>query len=166
MICKSPVPPDSLLARYAASGAYTDCYVTDVPGPVSQARFIEYFYTTPLFRIERWLLRLLLSRPSTDLQARELASGQRSTFAAWTVESRSASELVLAAGRTRSWLMVEPAGDGGSGGTRLYFGSAVVPARSSLSAPPGMGWMFTALLGFHKLYSRLLLHAARSRLQR
>ena len=40
--------------------------------------------------------------------------------------------------------------------TRLYFGSAVV--RLDL--------LFNALLGFHKLYSRLLLHAAHSRLTR
>lgn len=166
MIRKSSVPSDSLLGRYAASGAYADCYVTEVPGPVSQARFVEAFYTTPLFRIERWLLRLLLSRPSTDLQAQELATGQRTTFAAWSVESRTASELVLAAGRTRSWLMVEPVGDGASGGTRLSFGSVVVPSRSSADAPPRMGWVFTALLGFHKLYSRLLLQSARVRLLR
>ena len=50
----------------------------------------------------------------------------------------------------------------GSGGvsTKLYFGSAVVPRRGSA----GLGWQFTALLAFHKLYSRVLLRAARNRL--
>ena len=48
--------------------------------------------------------------------------------------------------------------------TRLYFGSAVVPKRASGSARPQMGFAFHALLGLHRLYSRLLLQAARSRL--
>jgi hypothetical protein len=48
-------------------------------------------------------------------------------------------------------------------GTRLYFGSAVVPVVSAGKASPGVA--FGALLGFHKVYSRLLLHAARSRLK-
>ncbi len=46
----------------------------------------------------------------------------------------------------------------------LYFGSAVVPARSVRSATPKLGAAFTALLGFHRIYSRALLGAARRRL--
>ena len=52
------------------------------------------------------------------------------------------------------------------GATRLYFGSAVVPVRDRVSGQPRMGFVFQALLGFHKLYSRVLLGAARSRLAR
>ncbi len=44
--------------------------------------------------------------------------------------------------------------------TRLYFGSAVVPRSSGGNGEPGMGWLFHGLLGFHRLYSRLLLRAA------
>jgi len=54
----------------------------------------------------------------------------------------------------------------GVAGTRLYFGSAVVPRRSARSGREGLGPLFSSLLGFHKLYSRLLLRAARSRLAR
>ena len=62
-------------------------------------------------------------------------------------------------GRTRSRLMVVPVG---SGGSRHYFGSAVVP----ITTPQGRattGFRFNALLGFHKIYTRALLRAARSR---
>ena len=44
--------------------------------------------------------------------------------------------------------------------TRLYFGSAVVPVANKSTGKGKMGFAFKALLGFHKLYSRALLHAA------
>ena len=108
---------------------------------------------------------MVARRPSTDAEAGELALGARDRFAAWTVEGRSADQLLLAdaMGGTRSWLMTEP-GEGGS--TRLYVGSAVVPRRRDGSATPRMGFLFHALLGFHRLYSRALLKAARRRLER
>jgi hypothetical protein len=82
------------------------------------------------------------------------------------VEDRAANQLLMCdlAGRTRSWLMVAPLQAGGASSTRLYFGSAVVPVRDMASGQPRMGLLFKALLGFHKLYSRILLQAARSRL--
>lgn len=61
-----------------------------------------------------------------------------------------------------AWLMTEP---DGRGGTRLHFGSAVVPRRHGDSAKPRMGLLFHALLGFHQRYSRALLGAAQRRLQ-
>jgi hypothetical protein len=51
-------------------------------------------------------------------------------------------------------------------GTSLYFGSAVVPVRSPKTGRTRLGPVFSALLGFHKLYSRVLLRAARRRLYR
>ena len=48
--------------------------------------------------------------------------------------------------------------------TLLFFGSAVVPPRRSSGSRSHMGPVFTALLGFHKLYSRALLWSARARL--
>ena len=82
------------------------------------------------------------------------------------MEGRAPGQLLLAdiGGRTRSWLMAAPSE--GSAGTRLDFGSAAVPRRSARSGRAGLGPLFGALLGFHKLYSRLLLRAARSRLSR
>jgi hypothetical protein len=46
----------------------------------------------------------------------------------------------------------------------LYFGSAVIPVRTK-SGETALGFPYGALLGFHKLYSRILLRAARLRLE-
>jgi hypothetical protein len=110
------------------------------------------------------LLARIASRPSTDQQANELAFGTRHTFAAWRVEERGADQLLMCdfSGRTRSWPMVTPLG---SGGSRLYFGSAVVPITTA-QGQATMGFRFNALLGFHQLCSSALLGAARSRLAR
>jgi hypothetical protein len=150
------LPQDALLQRYREQGAYTDCFAIDVPGQVAHAAFVEAFYTTAVFKLERLLLALFVARPSRDAEACELASGPRQQFAAWSVESRAPGQLLMCdfAGSTRSWLMAAPAGQG----TRLYFGSAVVRSRQ--------GGVFRALLGFHKLYSRILLRAAVSRVLR
>lgn len=155
------LPADALLQRYREQGAYTDCFAVDVPGQVPHAVFVEAFYTTAVFKLERLLLALFVARPSNDDEARELAGGKREQFAAWSVEARAPGQLLMCdfAGSTRSWLMAVPAsGTGGGNGTRLYFGSAVVRSRQ--------GGAFRALLGFHKLYSRILLRAAVSRLRR
>jgi len=164
MVRVSEVPPDSLLGHYVAAGAYTDCYVAELPATITHAQYVEAFYTTGLLKLERLLLGLFLSRSSTDAQAKQLAEGQLSSFAAWSVESRAENQLVLAAGRTRSWLMVIAGPRTLPASTRLFFGSAVVPPRSSSGARGSMGFVFTALLGFHKLYSRALLWSARARL--
>lgn len=152
------VPANSLLGRYVAAGAYADCYVTELPGPVSHAQCVEAFYTTAVFKVERLLLGLLISRPSTDAQAKQLAQGHSPSFAAWSVEARALDEVLLSSGRTRSWLMVSPQ----ASSTRLFFGSAVVARRSQ--GHSGLGLAFGALLWFHKLYSQALLLSARARL--
>lgn len=159
---RTEAPAQSLLGSYVRSGAYVDCYSTDVSASVSLAHFVEAFYTTPLFKVERLLLSLFVSRPSTDAEAKQLAQAQRTSFAAWHVESRGPDELLVRAGRTRSWFMVERAVPSGTG-TRLSFGSAVVPRQRSGG---GMGAVFRVLLGFHKLYSRALLSSAALSLSR
>jgi hypothetical protein len=50
--------------------------------------------------------------------------------------------------------------------TRLYFGSAVVPVRHPTTGNHTWASCFNALLGFHKIYSSVLLGAARARLAR
>ena len=115
------VPPGSLLRKYKDDNGYADCYVTEVAGAVSQAAFIEAFYTSRLFKVERAILKHLASRPSTDADAKQLADGGTERFAAWRVEGRSASELLLTdfTGPTRSWLMASPFDGGADGvGTR------------------------------------------------
>ena len=148
------LPDDALTQRYRASGAHTDCFFTELARPVTHAEFVEAFYTTRLFKLERWILRLCVARPSTDAEARALARGERDSFSAWTVEARARNQVLLRdfTGRTCSWLMVAGAERGP--GTRLCFGSVVIP-----SAP-----VHTKLMRFHTLYSRLLLRAAARRL--
>ncbi|MGE0350098.1 hypothetical protein [Hydrogenophaga sp.] len=160
------LPADALLGKYRENGAYTDCYAVDVGRVVSQAAYVEAFYTSAVFKIERQLLAWFVSKPATDHQASLLANGQLDAFSAWTVEGRAANQLLLCdfQGRTRSWLMRAPVDVNGSPGTRLYFGSAVVPVRDQRTGQATMGWVFRALLGFHKLYSRVLMRAAVARL--
>jgi hypothetical protein len=160
-----PLPDISLLSRYRLqSGPYTDCYSTEIAGTVSQAQFVAAFYTTWVFKLERTILKWAVARPSTDAQAALLAQGRLDAFAAWTVEDRREDQLLLCDmhGRTRSWLMAVP--DASGDRTRLYFGSAVVPAKGSESGAD-IGTGFRLLLGFHKIYSRVLLKAAVRRLQ-
>lgn len=168
MIRPCHLPSGALLHRYLASGAYADCFVTEVTHPVSHAEFVEAFYTTAVFKLERFILRLVVSRPSTDAQAGQLARGELSSFAAWSVEGRAPDQLLLCdlSGRTRSWLMVAGTESPDLLGTRLYFGSAVIPVRSPRTGRASLGPVFSALLAFHKLYSRVLLWSARHRLSR
>ena len=160
------LPAHALLARYRDIGGFTDCWIADLPGPVTHADYVEAFYSTTLFGIERQLLAWFASKPSTVADARRLSEARSDTFAAWTVEARTADQLLLCdfTRRTRSWLMVEPLADGV--GTRLYFGSAVVPRRTATGVGGSMGVAFHALSGFHAVYSRALLGAARSRLMK
>lgn len=160
----SPAPTNALIHKYTSMpGAYTDSYDTDLPRQITFPEYIRAFYTTPLFKLERLILRLV-RKPSTDEEARGLADGERDSFAAWTVEARAENQILMCdfAGSTRSWLMTIPI----ENGTRLYFGSVVVPHRMSKDGRPSLGIFFQALLGFHKVYSVLLLRSAWSRLLR
>lgn len=169
-IQRCELPHGALLKKFQSHGSYADCYATEITRHVSQAEYVHAFYTSPLFKVERRLLAWLVSKPSTDAQAGQLACGTLDSFAAWSVEERREDQLLMCdfQGRTRSWLMVVAAQSENSGGTRLYFGSAVVPARAARAGArtPDLGLTFRLLLGFHKLYSRALLFSAKSRLMR
>jgi hypothetical protein len=126
---------------------------------------VQAFYTTPVFKLERAILAWLLTKLSSDAQATLLAEGKTDTFSAWNVENRCENQLLLCDfhKRTRSWLMIKHE-EGKSGiQTRLYFGSGVVPKKSGGSS---LGLIFNALFGFHKIYSVVLLHSAKSRLMK
>lgn len=159
MVEASALPANALLRRYAGQGCYTDCFTTVVPRDAMHAEYVEAFFTTPVFRLERLVL-VLIRRPSTDAHAAALARGERDSFAAWDVEARAPEQVLLRDlyGSTRAWLMTAP----DARGTRLYFGSAVVK-RDRAGRMPGN---FSLLLGFHVLYSRILLGAAARRLAR
>ncbi len=159
-IQKCPVPAGTMLEKYLSiGGAYIDAYTTDIHRHVTFPEFVFAFYTTPLFKLERIILTTM-SLPSTDTQALGLADGATEKFAAWTVESRSRTELVMCdvVQRTRSWLMVNHADTI----THLYFGSAVVPKTGNDSLEFG----YRAFMGFHQLYSILLLYSAKAKLRR
>jgi hypothetical protein len=149
-----------LLRAYVDKGAYTDCYAVDIAQSVAFADYVEAFYTSRAFKCERLALRLI-GKPSSDADARRLARGEADAFAAWSVEARAPDQVLMCdfMRRTRSWLMVAPIEGGGS---RLYFGSAVVPVGIG-SGKARLGFPFSALLGFHNLYSKILLGAARGR---
>jgi hypothetical protein len=164
---EQPVPADALLRTYRGGsrpelwGEYGDCFAVSVDGAVTLPQWVFAFYTSPLFRIERFLLGLLAKAPSSDQQAMAVAAGSSETFAVWVVGARSTDQLLMCDryGKTRSWFRVVPQP---SGVTLLQFGSAVI-ARRRADGATGMSGEFKLLLGLHKLYSRLLIGAAKNR---
>jgi len=156
-VTETSVPTGTLIAAYAArDGHYTDCFEVAVDSPVPFTTFISAFYTQPLFRAERWVLKVLARAPSTDADVAALAQGRAQTFAVWSVEDRNPNEVLLAAkdGRTLSWLQ--------SDNHTLRFGSVVVPVPGRGGAPT-LGPVFQSLVGAHKVYSRALLAGAARR---
>jgi hypothetical protein len=151
-------PENTFLEKYLMDGNYVDCYVTTIDQQVSFPEFIFAFYTTWLFKIEQFILTHTVQKPSTDVDAKQLADNEIDKFAAWTVEDRNKNQILMCdfLSRTRSWLMVEKAGDK----TKLYFGSAVVPKKRGA----GLGFIFILLLGFHQMYSVLLLYFAKTKI--
>ncbi|MEO8102940.1 MAG: hypothetical protein ABI790_10455 [Betaproteobacteria bacterium] len=131
-------------------------------GTISHEQFVTAFYTTFVFKVERKILEWALARPSTDAQAKQLAAGALDKFAVWHVEQRGPEQLLMCDlnSRTRSWLMVAPTTWDNGTGTRLYFGSAVVAMKNRRTGKAEMGLVFRLLLGFHRIYSRVLLRSA------
>jgi hypothetical protein len=168
-ITRESVPDDALLRTFRGGrhperwGKYADCFAVNVDREVTLAQFVFAFYTSPLFRIERGLLRLLINAPSSRADARAIAEGTSDKFAAWYLGQRTATQLLMCDRyeRTRSWFRVEPEG---GGGTRLQFGSAVAAKRGEKNDAPGRPAAFSVLLSFHVLYSQALLHAAKANL--
>ncbi len=160
------VPHDALLRTYVGGngpevwGRYGDCFTVQVDRAVTLSQWVFAFYTSPLFRIERSLLGVLAKAPSSDQQAHDVAAGKRATFAIWAVGARTTDQLLMCDryGKTRSWFRAAPQV---SGGTVLQFGSAV--AARGPDGTDGMSLGFRALLGVHKIYSRLLIRAAARR---
>ena len=166
-ITQDAVPEDALLRtyrgglrpeRWRGSG---DCFSVGVDRVTSLTEFVFAFYTSPVFRIERLILRLLAGAPSTDAEARWLAEGSGTSFAVWRVGERAATQLLMCDRyeRTRSWFGVVPLKDGR---TLLQFGSAVVSGSDHRTAAgAARGNLFRLLLRFHVMYSQVLLHAAK-----
>jgi hypothetical protein len=168
-IMRETVPDDALLKTYRGAvkperwGAYADCFAVSIDREVDLTDFVFAFYTSPVFRIEGFILHLLLGASSSEADARAVAAGTSQTFSAWYVGQRTATQLLMCDRyeRTRSWFCVAPAS---GGGTRLRFGSAVAAKRDKKTGVrPGGGFHF--LLWFHILYSQILLSAAKRNLR-
>ena len=138
------LPENALIQRHRASGDYTDCFCTRIARAVSHTEFV--------------------ARPSTDGEAQAMALGRRDGFAAWTVEERAPDQVLLRdfTGRTCSWLMTKAGA--GPESTLLYFGSVVTSVRDASTGRPTLGPVHGRLIGFHRLYSRMLLGAAARKL--
>ena len=158
-ISTPPLPDNALLRRYDnGAGHYTDCYSVTVSDKIELPNFVEAFYTAPLFRSERVVLKFAARRPSTDEDAANVASGQTSQFAVWDVEDRSENQLLMCdmTSKTRSWFMTREV----AGGTQLFFGSAVIADKDTGK----QGFLFHALAPVHNIYARALLKGAVNRL--
>ncbi len=156
---RTDVPPGTLIAAQSERiGGFADTFVTRVPGQVPLSDYVAAFYTSPVFKAERLILRLA-GHPSTDDDAIAVAQGTKDRFAIWRDPIRTQTELLMqeASGATASWFMVEP----GSEETTLYFGSHVRPRADG----SGMPFLFKVLAGFHNVYSHALLSAAARRLR-
>lgn len=137
------LPQEALLRRYSNSHdnshdgdrSYADCFSIHLNQAVSLQQFVHAFYTTPLFRVERTILGMI-GRPSSDEQALSLSQGSADSFAAWSVEARSADQLLLCdfRERTRSWFMVADSERTSKPGTQLFLAR---PSCRPLGAAPG-----------------------------
>jgi hypothetical protein len=163
---RDAVAEDSLLRTYRGGtrperwGRYGDCFSLIAERRVSLTDFVFAFYTSPVFRIERFLLGAFAGAASSDSQARAVADGSADSFALWYVGERTATQLLMCDRyeRTRSWFRVVPLD---RDRTLLQFGSAVAASQGSRSEGRALGLGFRLLMGFHILYSRALLHAAK-----
>jgi len=158
-ITQIPLLENSLLQALALeTGAYADCFeatvACDMASDAAFKRFVFLFFDSPVFRIERAILRLSgkASRHQSDPAA--LARGETDVFAVWRVERRTDSEILMGVPDTaiRTWLALHK--DGAE--ARLRFGSAILMQEGS-DAPH---WIYRVTLQGHLLYSRLLLRAA------
>jgi hypothetical protein len=166
-VIAAELPSDALSASYQEQGAFVDCYYMDIVKDISLEQYIQAFYTTALFKLERSLLSLATFKRTKDEDAVELSLGKTDQYSIWTVEGREYNQIMLRdfTGNTRSWLMVQKPNEN-EAGTRLYFGSVVVPKDVTKDGQGSFGALFHLLDKFHEVYSRALLSAAYRKLLR
>ena len=161
-VVEMPLPAGTFIAEQAElPGYYTDCYGIELGHAITLPEFINAFYTTPLFRLERLILALTPKGRMKDADVTTLSSGESDRMSIWKVKRRRDCEILLSAGRTKSWLMVVPS----QGGTQLFFGSVVVPEPAKIEGGAlRLGPVFDSLMSAHRVYSQLLLGSAAQRL--
>lgn len=150
-------PATSFLVQQAGPGDHLDCFQVTLERPVDLPAFLFAFYTSPLFRMERFVLSAKLRRWIGVAEAQALAGGAKD-YAIWQVLDRDPGQILLGdtLWGTRSWLSVVPDGDG----TVLRFGSRV-PAKNGVLHP-----LARASLPLHVIYARGLLRSAARRLDK
>lgn len=157
------IPEWSLLAPYAQPPHYTDHFCISVSAEVTVEQWTAAFFSSRVFRLERFLLNRVFRDKATDDAARALSQGRSDAFSAWTVERRGQGQLLLKSGITRTWLAAAPrvATNGSADGTtELYLGSAVLGAfERSIAA-----WVLRTTLVPHRAYSRALLRSGKRKL--
>ena len=159
-VVAAPLPDGALLRAYAERGALVDCWSVTLPPALDLTDYLLGFAHSWLFRLERRVLGWA-GRPTSATDVQALAMGSAQDFAFWRVEARVRDQLLMAVqgGRIRSWWMVERLPQGG---TRLLFGSALLP-RGGDSRWQRFG-LAGVLVGLHHAYARALLAAAARRL--
>ncbi|NNE86854.1 MAG: hypothetical protein HKN27_02160 [Silicimonas sp.] len=155
------LPSDALLLKYRAQN-YTDCFAVQVAGDHDLAAFVAAFYSTWLFKAERFVLAHIAKAPATDAQAVALGRAESDQFSVWRTETRSQAQLLMCPRdeTTRSWFMVD-AKDRAS--TTLYFGSALIMRNRPRDAEK---LTLKIVIALHRFYSRALLACAAAKLKR
>ncbi len=172
-VTRGEIPASTLIAAClpadpdARAQTHLDCFSSELDGTLSLETYVQAFYTSWLFRAERFVLNRL-KLPSTDDDLQNLLYGDRRSFAAWTIEQRTDTELLMCdvARKTKSWFMVEPVADSSTARTVVYFGTVVVATPHRQTGKPDLGAVFRVFMPAHLLYGRSLLVTACSRLRK
>ncbi len=163
MIRKTTLPAHAMLSRYAdGTASYTDCFAYDYAGPVDLENFLNAFFNSWVFRLERFILKAAARVTISDEDTANFAAARSDRMGLWTAQDRDESQVltIVGQGPIHSWWMVEPKGER----TRLYFGSAIRP----MTAKDGSQRMNPAAKygGLpHRIYARILLAVAARKLR-
>lgn len=163
-VAAADLPAESIAADYVEQGRYVDCFAVSMTDRIEFPQYLEAFYTSKVFKLERLILAAFVRRPSTDQQACQLAAGELQQFAAWSQEARTENQIIMCDYQqlTRSWLMAKSE----AGITTLFFGTIIVPKGKAAAEGKQMGLLFRVTLWAHLLYSKILLRSAIANLRR
>eukprot|EP00934_Nitzschia_sp_Nitz4_P004362 Nitzschia sp. Nitz4//scaffold22_size323478//40623//41357//NITZ4_000501-RA/size323478-augustus-gene-0.223-mRNA-1//-1//CDS//3329542917//4352//frame0 len=177
-------PSSTLIARQGTKGSdsFRISLPNDQPSPVSLQSFQLAFLTSPLFALERLILRLVLPRSEwptlTTAHMHTVAQGAATKFGLW--EDRSSEgdlKAMIPTEQTSATRIMRASMPDGKGGwipfvdtwwcvemnptnesVDFVFGSAL----HSLEDPKKKDWLLEAAMPLHVMYSRLLLACARA----
>jgi len=164
-VSQPELPSDSLLIRYRESKDFTDCYQISINQKINLHEYVNAFYTSWLFKLERFIIKWLVNKPSTDQDVELLARSETSEFSAWSVEERTENQLLLCdyQGQTRSWLSVVNQDNESS---QIYFGTAVVYRKDKKGRTIEFNQVFKFISLFHHFYAKALIRCAAKKLNK